>query len=95
MRVPDPRRKRARSSRVKTFAAMTNALLALRDWLVAERVSVVSMEANLPIAAGCAGKSTCGLVHALLQLAWPVMSNRPRAPTPVQAPRSAWHNRRS
>jgi len=46
VRVPNPGRKGARAHQVKTFATMTNALLALRDWLIAERVSVVSMEAT-------------------------------------------------
>ena len=43
---PNPRRRGARTQQVKTFASMTNALLALRDWLLAEQVSVVSMEAT-------------------------------------------------
>ena len=46
VRVPNPRRRGARTQQVKTFASMTNALLALRDWLLAEQVSVVSMEAT-------------------------------------------------
>src|SRR6478735_4047089 len=46
VRVPNPRRRGARTQQVKTFASMTKALLALRDWLLAERVSVVSMEAT-------------------------------------------------
>jgi transposase len=46
VRVPNPRRKGARTQQVKTFASMTNALLALRDWLLAEQVTVVSMEAT-------------------------------------------------
>jgi hypothetical protein len=46
VRIPSPRRKGARSQQVKTFATMTNALLALRDWLVSEQVSVVAMEAR-------------------------------------------------
>jgi len=33
VRVPNPGRKGARAHQVKTFATMTNALLALRDWL--------------------------------------------------------------
>src|SRR6478735_3950224 len=46
VRVPNPRRRGARTQQVKTFASMTKALLALRDWLLAERVSVVSMGAT-------------------------------------------------
>jgi transposase len=46
VRSPNPRRKGARSQEVKTFATMTNALLALRDWLISEQVSVVAMEAT-------------------------------------------------
>lgn len=46
VRVPNPRRKGGRTQQVKTFASMTNALLGLRDWLLHEQVSVVSMEAT-------------------------------------------------
>ena len=40
------RRKRSRSQEIRTFATTTNALLELRDWLVAERVSLVVLEAT-------------------------------------------------
>ena len=46
VRAPNPRRKDARMQQVRTFASMTNALLALRDWLLGEQVSVVAMEAT-------------------------------------------------
>jgi transposase len=39
-------RKRSRDQRVRTFATTTNALLELRDWLIAERVTLVVMEAT-------------------------------------------------
>src|SRR5512133_3249022 len=45
LRTPGKRRHQ-RHTEVRTFATMTNALLALRDWLVAERVSLVVMEAT-------------------------------------------------
>ena len=43
LRTPGTRRNQRRSE-VRTFATTTNDLLALRDWLVAERVSLVVME---------------------------------------------------
>ena len=46
VRAPDPHRKGNRSQEVRTFASMTNALLELKDWLISERVSVVTMEAT-------------------------------------------------
>ena len=46
VRVPYPRRKGARAQEVRTFASMTNTLLQLREWLVSEQVSVVTMEAT-------------------------------------------------
>lgn len=46
VRTPDPHRKGNRSQEVRTFASMTNALLELKDWLISERVSVVTMEAT-------------------------------------------------
>jgi transposase len=45
VRTPGSRRNQ-RHTEVRTFATMTNALLAARDWLVAERVSLVVMEAT-------------------------------------------------
>ena len=38
--------KRSRRQEIRTFATTTNALLELRDWLVAERVSLVVLEAT-------------------------------------------------
>ena len=40
------RPKHSRSQEIRTFATTTNALLALRDWLVAEQVSLVVVEAT-------------------------------------------------
>jgi transposase len=45
LRTPG-RRRNQRATVVRTFATTTNDLLALRDWLVAERVSLVVMEAT-------------------------------------------------
>jgi transposase len=44
IRVPGPGRRRRRE--VRTFATMTRDLLAMRDWLVAEQIAVVGMEAT-------------------------------------------------
>jgi transposase len=44
VRVPGPGRRRRKE--VRTFTTMTNDLLAMRDWLLAERVTVVGMEAT-------------------------------------------------
>lgn len=44
IRVPGPRRQR--HSEVRTFSSMTADLLAMRDWLISEHVSVVGMEAT-------------------------------------------------
>ena len=46
VRAPNPGRKRSRRQEIRTFATTTDALLQLRDWLVAERVSLVVMEAT-------------------------------------------------
>ena len=46
VRTPSVRRKHSRSQQIRTFATTTNALLELRDWLVAERVSLVVLEAT-------------------------------------------------
>jgi transposase len=46
VRTPKPGRGRSRRQEVRTFATTTNALLELRDWLVAERVTLVVMEAT-------------------------------------------------
>jgi transposase len=46
VRVPDPRRKGRRHGEVRTFASTTNALLAMRDWLVEQQVTLVAMEAT-------------------------------------------------
>lgn len=44
--VRTPGGKRSRRQEVRTFATTTNALLELRDWLVAEKVTLVVMEAT-------------------------------------------------
>ena len=46
VRTPGPKGKRSRSQEIRTFATTTNALLQLRDWLIAERVSLVVLEAT-------------------------------------------------
>jgi transposase len=46
VRTPSPSGRRARRQEDRTFATTTNALLELRDWLVAERVTLVVLEAT-------------------------------------------------
>jgi transposase len=46
VRTPSPSGKRSRRQEIRTFATTTNALLELRDWLVAEKVTLVVMEAT-------------------------------------------------
>ncbi len=46
VRTPGPKGKRSRSQEIRTYATTTNALLELRDWLMAERVSLVVLEAT-------------------------------------------------
>jgi transposase len=46
VRAPNAGRKRSRRQEIRTFATTTNALLELRDWLVAEKVTLVVMEAT-------------------------------------------------
>ena len=46
VRTPHPSRRNVRHSEVRTFDTTTNSLLQLRDWLVAEQVSIVVMEAT-------------------------------------------------
>jgi len=41
-----PGRGRQRRKEVRTFSTMTNDLLAMRDWLIAERITVAGMEAT-------------------------------------------------
>ncbi len=45
LRTPGTRRNQRRTE-VRTFSTMTNPLLAMRDWLIAERVTLVVMEAT-------------------------------------------------
>jgi transposase len=46
VRTPSPGGKRSRRQEIRTFATTTNSLLELRDWLVAEKVTLVVMEAT-------------------------------------------------
>jgi transposase len=46
VRTAKPGRGRSRRQEIRTFATTTNALLELRDWLVAEKVTLVVMEAT-------------------------------------------------
>jgi transposase len=46
VRTPKPGRGRSRRQEIRTFATTTNALLELRDWLIAEKVTLVVMEAT-------------------------------------------------
>jgi transposase len=46
VRTPSPSGKRSRRQEIRTFATTTNALLELRDWLVAQKVTLVVMEAT-------------------------------------------------
>jgi transposase len=46
VRAPNPSGKRSRRQEIRTFATTTNALLELRDWLVAQKVTLVVMEAT-------------------------------------------------
>jgi transposase len=46
VRTPNPSGKRSRRQEIRTFATTTNGLLELRDWLVAERVTLVVLEAT-------------------------------------------------
>jgi transposase len=46
VRTPSPSGRRSRRQEIRTFATTTNALLELRDWLVAEQVTLVVMEAT-------------------------------------------------
>ena len=46
VRTPAPRGRRSRRQEIRTFATTTNALRAPRDWLVAEKVSLVVLEAT-------------------------------------------------
>jgi hypothetical protein len=46
VRTSHPSRRNTRHSQVRTFATTTIALLELRDWLVAEQVTIVVMEAT-------------------------------------------------
>jgi transposase len=46
VRTPSPSGRRSRRQEIRTFATTTNALLELRDWLIAEKVTLVVMEAT-------------------------------------------------
>jgi transposase len=46
VRTPSAQGKRSRRQEIRTFATTTNALLELRDWLVAEEVTLVVLEAT-------------------------------------------------
>jgi transposase len=53
VRTPNPSGKRSRRQEIRTFATTTNALLELRDWLVAEKVTLVVLEATGDYWRGC------------------------------------------
>ena len=46
VRSPSPSGKRSRRQEIRTFATTTNALVELREWLVAEKVTLVVLEAT-------------------------------------------------
>ena len=46
VRAPSPKGKRSRRQEIRTYSTTTNALLELRDWLVAEQVTLVVLEAT-------------------------------------------------
>jgi transposase len=46
VRTPNPGGRRSRRQEIRTFATTTNALLELRDWLAAEKVTLVVLEAT-------------------------------------------------
>jgi len=46
VRASSPKGKRSRRQEIRTFATTTNSPLALRDWLIAEQVTLVVMEAT-------------------------------------------------
>ena len=46
VRTPNPAGKRSRRQEIRTYATTTNSLLELRDWLVAEQVTLVVLEAT-------------------------------------------------
>src|SRR5437763_3703082 len=46
VRTPNPSGRRSRRQEIRTFATTTNALLELRDWLVAQKVTLVVLEAT-------------------------------------------------
>ena len=46
VRTPSPSGKRSRRQEIRTFATTTNSLLELRDWLLAQKVTLVVMEAT-------------------------------------------------
>jgi len=46
VRTPNPTGKRSRRQEIRTYATTTNSLLELRDWLVAEQVTLVVLEAT-------------------------------------------------
>jgi transposase len=54
VRTPNPSGRRSRRQEIRTFATTTNALLELRDWLVAQKVTLVVLEATgARLLAGC------------------------------------------
>ena len=46
VRTPNPSGRRSRRQEIRTFATTTKGLLELRDWLVAEKVTLVVLEAT-------------------------------------------------
>jgi transposase len=46
VRTPKPGRGRSRRQEIRTFATTTNALPQLREWLIAEKVTLVVLEAT-------------------------------------------------
>lgn len=46
VRTPNPSGRRSRRREIRTYPTMTNSLLELREWLLAEKVTLVVMEAT-------------------------------------------------
>ena len=77
------RRKRSRSQEIRTYATTTNALLEVRDWLVAERVSLVVLEAT-----GDYWRGAFYLLEDDLNVILVTRRQDPTSPTPTTQPGS-------
>jgi transposase len=71
VRTPSPSGRRSRRQEVRTFATTTNSLLELREWLVAEQVTLLEDCLNVILVNAAHAKGLPGRKTDVADSAWP------------------------